>query len=188
MQDEPVLRLGKSLVLVGMMGSGKSHTGAILARRLGVPFRDSDSLIEEERGAPISGLFATAGEALFRTWEREKIADILGGPPCVLSTGGGALTTPEVLEDIKARGISIWLNSDTDTLMKRLKRGIAKRPLLSEKDPEGTLRELMDRRKSLYAQADITIDNTHGDIHKAVQDIILAVDAFVTGKENHAHQ
>jgi shikimate kinase len=151
-------RLGvRSLVLVGMPGSGKSAVGRRLAARLDLPFVDADEEIERAAGKPITDIFKEHGEPYFRDGERKVIARLLGGGPQVLATGGGALLSPETRENIRRSGISIWLKAELAVLMRRvLKRN--NRPLL-EKDPERVMRELMEARYPLYAAADITVES-----------------------------
>lgn len=182
---------GSSVVLIGMMGSGKSHMGRLLAARLGLDFYDSDALIEGEQGQSVSGIFQSRGEPFFREQESRVIADLLDGPVSVISTGGGAITTPQVLEKIKAQAISIWLRVDSDVLLERIRRGGAKRPLLACDDPKGQLEALLEAREPLYRQADIMIDNSHNDIGRAVDDLDKALQDYMekkarknNGKEN----
>lgn len=151
-------RLGvRSLVLVGMPGSGKSAVGRRLAARLDLSFVDADEEIERAAGKPITDIFKDHGEPYFREGERKVIARLLSGGPQVLATGGGALLSAETRENIRRSGISIWLKADLPVLMRRvLKRN--NRPLL-EKDPERVMRELMEARYHLYAAADITVES-----------------------------
>jgi shikimate kinase len=151
-------RLGaRSLVLVGMPGSGKSAVGRRLAARLDLSFVDADEEIERAAGKPITDIFKDHGEPYFREGERKVIARLLSGGPQVLATGGGALLSAETRENIRRSGISIWLKADLPVLVRRvLKRN--NRPLL-EKDPERVMRELMEARHHLYAGADITVES-----------------------------
>ncbi|MFA7638971.1 MAG: shikimate kinase, partial [Parvibaculum sp.] len=157
----PVPLAERSIVLVGLMGAGKTTVGRRLAKRLDLPFRDADAEIEEAAGETIPEIFERHGEAAFRTGERRVIARLLGSEPHILATGGGAYMDPVTRANIAARGISIWLKADLDVLMKRIgKRG--DRPLLQTGDPRATMKRLMDQRYPVYAQADITIESLEG--------------------------
>ncbi|MCB1783459.1 MAG: shikimate kinase [Alphaproteobacteria bacterium] len=173
------VELDKPVVLVGMPGSGKSHAGRLLAERLRVPFYDTDHLIEEAQRSSIADLFASRGEAFFRGLEHETIARVLRQGPGVISTGGGALTTPAVLEDIKAHAISIWLTAEMDALVDRVRRHAGKRPLLADGDQRSRMERLWQDRKGLYAQADLVVDNTHNDVVRMMDDIIFALNDFM---------
>ena len=151
-------RLGtRSIVLVGMPGSGKSAVGRRLAARLELPFVDADEEIEHAAGKPITDIFKDHGEPYFRDGERKVIARLLRSGPQVLATGGGAFMVAETRENIRQSGISVWLKAELPLLMRRvLKRN--NRPLL-EKDPEGVMRQLMETRYPVYAKADITVES-----------------------------
>jgi shikimate kinase len=146
----------RSVVLVGMMGSGKSSIGRKLGQRLGVPFVDADTEIEAAAGMTIPDIFASHGEAYFRAGEARVIARLLDGGPQVLATGGGAFMNPETRALIRAKGVSVWLNAEFDVLMRRLRRR-ADRPLLQTADPGATLTRLMDERYPVYAEAELTV-------------------------------
>jgi shikimate kinase len=151
----------RSIVLVGLMGAGKTKIGRRLAARLGLPFFDSDEEIESAAGETIEEIFTNRGEAVFRDGERRVIARLLGGPVHVLSTGGGAFMDPATRRIIAARGVSVWLRADLDVLFARVSRR-TNRPLLKAPDPRAVLAELIDRRYPIYAEADITIDSGNG--------------------------
>lgn len=152
-------RLGRTIVLVGLMGAGKSCVGRRLAARLGTPFLDSDAEFETASGCTISDYFAKFGEPAFREGERRVIARLLEGAPCVLATGGGAFCDPETRARIKADGVSVWIRADLDLLVKRT-AGRDHRPLLKQGEPRDILSRLMETRYPLYAEADITVDTT----------------------------
>jgi shikimate kinase len=177
----------RSLVLVGMMGAGKSSIGRKLAQRLGLPFVDADSEIERAAGMSISDIFAKHGEPYFRSGEARVIARLLDGGPQVLATGGGAFMHPQSREAIRAKGISVWLKAEYDVLLKRIKRR-GDRPMLKTDDPAETLRRLMEERDPVYAEADVIVhsrDVPHeiiiAEIISAVEPRLAEVDAAATG-------
>lgn len=148
----------RSIVLVGMMGAGKSSVGRKLGLRLALPFVDADTEIEAAAGMTIPEIFQVRGEADFRAGEARVIARLLESGPQVLATGGGAFMNPDTRRLIAQKGISIWLRADFDVLMRRIKRR-TDRPLLRTADPEATLQALIEQRYPVYAFADITIDS-----------------------------
>lgn len=163
----------RSLVLVGMPGSGKSAVGRRLAARLDIAFVDADEEIERAAGKPIMDIFKDHGEAYFREGERKVIARLLGSGPQVLATGGGALMSAETRDNVRRSGVSIWLKAELPVLMRRvLKRNT--RPLL-EKDPEGVMRQLMEARYPIYATADITVESRDLPHDTIVGEIIEAL-------------
>jgi shikimate kinase len=164
----------RSLVLVGMMGAGKSSIGRKLAQRLNLPFVDADAEIERAAGMNISDIFAKHGEPYFRAGEARVIARLLDSGPQVMATGGGAFMHPQSREAIRAKGISVWLKADFDVLMKRIKRR-NDRPLLKTDDPGETLRRLMDERDPVYAEADVTIHSRDVPHEMIIAEIISAV-------------
>lgn len=166
--------LDKPIVLVGMMGVGKSRLGQALAHALEIEFFDSDALVEERAGRSIPEVFEEFGETKFRQAERNAIFDLLEKGPCVIATGGGAVTTPETLKAIKDRAVSVWLQADLKTIMARVAEN-EDRPLLQTEDPEGTLKGLMQARESLYAQADIHFDTSLGEPNKLTKALIKSL-------------
>jgi len=169
----------RSVVLVGMMGAGKSSIGRRLALRLGVPFVDADAEIEKAAQMTIPELFDRRGEAEFRTGEARVILRLLESGPQVLATGGGAFMNADTRAAIGAKGISIWLKAELEVLMKRIKRRYD-RPLLRTDDPGATLRALMDERYSVYALADLTVHSREVP-HDKIVDEIVSVLAERTG-------
>lgn len=143
--------------MVGMMGAGKTAIGTALARRLGVPFLDSDVEIERAANLTIAEIFERDGEAFFRERETQVIARLLDGPPGILSTGGGAFLRAGNRELISAKGVSLWLRADLELLWNRVKHKTT-RPLLRTPDPRGTLAALKAERDPIYALADLTVD------------------------------
>jgi len=165
-------RLGKrSIVLVGLMGCGKSSVGKRLAFRLGLPFVDADEEIERAAGKTINDIFADHGEAHFRDGERKVIARLLRNGPQVLATGGGAFIHSETRERIRERGISIWLRADLPVLMRRVMKRDT-RPLLRDGSPEETMRKLIEARYPIYAEADMTVDSRDEPHDLAVNEIV----------------
>ncbi|MEO8669248.1 MAG: shikimate kinase [Bauldia sp.] len=162
----------RAVVMVGMMGAGKSSVGRRLATRLGLPFVDADTEIEHAANASIPDIFERHGEAYFRDGERRVIKRLLDGAPKVLATGGGAFIQPDTRADIQARAISVWLKADRDVLMARVKRR-GNRPLLKTADPEATMEKLIEERYPIYAEATIQVQSR--DVaHDVVIDAILA--------------
>ena len=152
-------RLGRRpIVLVGLMGCGKSSIGKRLAARLGMPFVDADDEIEKAAAKSINEIFADHGEGNFREGERKVIARLLGNGAQVLATGGGAYMHPETRDKIRGMGISIWLRADLPVLMRRVSKRDT-RPLLRSGNPEATMRKLMDARYPMYAEADLTVES-----------------------------
>jgi shikimate kinase len=150
--------LCKTVVMVGMMGAGKTAVGRALALRLGVPFRDSDTEIETAANMTIPEIFARDGEPFFRLKESQVIARLLDGAPGVLSTGGGAFLSDENRRLISQKGISVCLQARVEVLWNRV-RHRATRPLLRTRDPYGTLRKLYQDRTPVYARADLIVES-----------------------------
>jgi len=148
----------RSIVLIGLMGAGKTAVGRRLANRLELPFIDADTEIELAAGTSISEIFAQHGESYFRQGERKVIKRLLEGGPQVLATGGGAYMTGETRANIKARGLSVWLKADLRVLLKRVGRR-DNRPLLAGDDPEKVMKRLIEERYPIYAEADVTVES-----------------------------
>ena len=151
-------RLKKTVVLVGMMGAGKTAVGTALARDLSVPFRDSDEEIVRAANRSIAEIFERDGEAFFRARETEVLGRLLHGDPCVLSTGGGAFLAAVNRDLIRKAGVSVWLRVDIDLLWQRVRHKTT-RPLLRTANPQETLKALYAARLPAYAQADLTVDS-----------------------------
>jgi shikimate kinase len=150
-------RLKKSVVLVGMMGAGKTAVGTSLARLLSVPFNDSDDAIIKAAQRPIAEIFERDGEAFFRARETEVLSRLVTGPPCILSTGGGAFLSQVNRTMVADHAISVWLRADIDLLWQRV-RHKSTRPLLRTANPRETLRQLHEARVPFYAMADLVVD------------------------------
>ena len=149
--------LPKTIVLVGLMGAGKSCIGRRLASRLEVPFVDADAEIEKAAGLTIAEIFEKYGEPYFRDGEWRVMTRLLQGEPCILAAGGGAFMDEETRTLIKERATSLWLRAELDTLVARTK-GRSHRPLLNNGDARTTLQQLIDTRYPIYSEADVAID------------------------------
>lgn len=164
----------RTIVMVGLMGCGKSSVGRRVASRLQLPFIDADDEIEKRAGQSIEDIFAEHGEVFFRDREKLVIASLLDQGPMVLATGGGAFIAPETRAVIKETSISIWLKADLPVLMRRVSRR-DNRPLLKTKDPERVMRDLIDERYPIYAEADITVESREVPHDLIVEDILTAL-------------
>jgi shikimate kinase len=170
---------GRSIVLVGMMGVGKSSIGRRLAARLSVPFVDADAEIEKAAGMSIADIFARHGEAYFRSGEARVIARLLDSGPQVLASGGGAVMNADTRAAIKAKGVSIWLKAEIDVLLRRVAKRKSERPMLQTDDPSETLRQLLITREPVYAQADLTVQSHEGPHDAIVAEIMQALSSFL---------
>lgn len=169
----------RAVVLVGMMGSGKSSVGRRLAARLGLPFVDADTEIETAAGMTIPEIFAQRGESEFRDGERRVISRILTTrAPLVLATGGGAFMNAETRQRIAELGISIWLRAEVDVLMRRVRKR-SNRPLLQTTDPEATMRRMLSEREPVYALADLTLMSRDDPHEVVVEDALAALDHYL---------
>ncbi len=176
MTDGPGYQLHRTVVLVGMMGSGKTAIGRAMAARLGVDFVDSDSAIEEAAALTIAEIFERDGEAFFRKREAEVLRRLLSGPPSVVSTGGGAFLAEANRDAIAEMGIALWLDADLETLWARVRHKDT-RPLLRTANPKATLAEIFQTRKPVYAKAglrlairrDASIDDTTSSALEVLQ-------------------
>jgi len=164
----------RSIVLVGMMGAGKSTIGRRLAARLRLPFLDADAEIETAAGMSIPDIFESHGEPHFRDGEARVIARLLETGPSILATGGGAFMREETRNRIRDKAVSIWLKADADTILKRVKRRVD-RPLLQTADPAATIGRLIDERHPVYQLADITIASREVLHEKIVEECIVAL-------------
>ncbi|HEX8664013.1 MAG TPA: shikimate kinase [Beijerinckiaceae bacterium] len=176
-------RLGRrSVVLVGLMGAGKSTVGRRLAARLNLPFTDADHEIETAAGMSIPDIFAAHGEPYFRDGERRVIARLLRDGPMVLATGGGAYMDPQTRARIAEAGVSLWLKADFDVLMRRVRKR-QNRPLLQNPDPEATMRRLIEARHPVYALADVMVESREIPHDRVVQDALLALHAWLSERD-----
>jgi shikimate kinase len=181
-------RLNKTIVLVGLMGAGKSCVGKRLAACLGLPFVDADREIEAAAGGcSISDIFAIHGEKVFRDGERRVIQRLLGNPMHVLATGGGAFIDPSTRALVKDKALSVWLKAELDQLLKRIGRR-NDRPLLQNVDPRAKLAELIDVRYPVYAEADLTVESADGPPDVTVQRVLRAIEVELAGESSGTRQ
>lgn len=176
----------RPIALVGLMGVGKTTVGRRLAKRLSLPFYDSDDEIEAASGRTVAGYFRDHGETAFREGERRVIARILNGTPVILATGGGAFIPDATRDILKTQAVTVWLRGDFETIMERVSRKDT-RPLLKVADPRGRMRELMDERYPIYAKADITVDIKRGPHIRTVIAVEKALKLYLrqNGKKDH---
>ncbi len=177
---------GMSIVLVGMMGCGKTAIGRIVASQLGQQFYDADEEIELAAGMKVAEYFSTYGEAEFRNGERKVIARLLNGSQCVLALGGGAFLSRETRECISKNALSVWLRTDLDILYSRVMRRPGKRPLLNTDDPRTTLTELLKDREPYYAMADIIVDTSNTSKNVTRDRVLAAIsEHLATGEKQN---
>jgi shikimate kinase len=176
----------RAIVLVGMMGAGKSTIGRRLSTRLRLPFVDADGEIEQAHaGMTIPEIFAAHGDPYFRDGEARVIARLLDGGPAVLATGGGAFMREETRGRIRDKAVSIWLKADADIIMRRVKRR-ADRPLLQTADPAATIGRLIEEREPVYQHADLTIWSRDVPHEKIVDECVDALHAMLCAGAKHA--
>jgi shikimate kinase len=164
----------RTIVLVGLMGAGKTAIGRRLAARLNLLFFDSDAEIETAAGETIEEIFRNRGEAVFREGERRVIARLLLQPAHVLATGGGAFMEAATRAAIARRGVSVWLRADLEVLLARVSRR-NNRPLLQQSDPRAVLAVLIERRHPVYAEADLVVDSGDGSAEQTTTRVIAAL-------------
>ncbi len=173
--DEDSPSVARTIVLVGLMGAGKTTVGRRLARRLGLEFADSDFEIEKAAQMTVGDIFSSYGEDYFRDGERRVISRLMDGPPRVLATGGGAFINEETRSLMKEKSITIWLDASLDVLLERTSRRDT-RPLLKDGDPKSILKQLLEERGPIYAQADIKIQSSDGPHDMVVNSIIQTLE------------
>jgi len=181
MASPPSLPLPKTIVLIGMMGAGKTCIGRHLAERLDIPFIDADIEIAEAAGCSVSEIFEVHGEAAFRDGERRVISRLLDMPVHVLATGGGAFMDEEVRRLIKEKAISIWLRADIDLLLSRVLRRNT-RPLLKKGDPRQILEKLIAERYPVYEKAEIIVDSVDAPPEVTVENAYNAVKSYLESR------
>lgn len=150
-------KLKKTVVLIGMMGAGKTAVGTALSRLLAAPFMDSDEEIVRAANMSVAEIFARDGEAFFRARESEVLVRLLSGSPCILSTGGGAFLAEANRKAIAEKGVAVWLKADLELLWNRVRHKTT-RPLLKTADPKGTLAALLEAREGVYAEAQVVVE------------------------------
>ena len=175
-----LVTLSRPVVLVGLMGAGKSTVGRRLASALDVPFVDSDNEIVEAAGCSISDIFETYGETIFRDLEQRVMLRLVTQSPCIIATGGGAFIQPAIREAVKTHATSVWLKAELPVLIERVSRRDS-RPLLKSGDKGEILQKLMDERYPIYAQADIAIDSNAGPHESVVEEVIQSLKAKMNG-------
>lgn len=171
-------RIDRPIALVGMMGVGKSSVGRRLAAALGIPFVDADDEIQAAAKLTIPEIFAAFGEAGFRDGERRVIARLIDGTPKVLATGGGAFANPETRRLMLEQAITVWLDSDIETLLERVGRR-GNRPLLQQGDPRETLLRLKREREAAYAEAPIHVTSGQGTHARAVAKVLRGIEQWL---------
>lgn len=182
-EAEIIAALGPRLiVLVGMMGAGKSTIGRRLAARLRLPFTDADTEIEAAAGMSIPEIFEAHGEPHFRDGEARVIARLLESGPAVLATGGGSFMREETRRRVHDKAVSIWLKADADVIMRRVRRR-ADRPLLQTADPEATVTRLISEREPAYQYADLTIASRDVPHEKIVDECVAALHTHLCGEK-----
>lgn len=175
--------LKKTIVLVGIMGAGKTTVGKILADRIGIQFVDADQEIERAAGCTITDIFEKYGEAEFRKGEERVISRILAGEPCVLATGGGAFMSQATRLLIKKTATSVWLRVSFEVLAKRLEKRSG-RPLLQTVDPQQTLRVLINKRYPIYNSADLIVDAKDDAVDITVSKVVECLGDYYNAKQS----
>lgn len=180
-----IFDLNKPIVMVGLMGAGKTSVGRALARRLGIPFVDSDKEIESAAGCSVVDIFSMYGEKEFRRVEEKVIERLLDTPPVlkVISTGEGAFITPAVREMVLKRALTIWLRADLELLVKRTNFRNT-RPQLLHADSRKILAQLITERYDIYALADITVETKDESLRKTLDKVLDAIKTYTEGKNN----
>ncbi len=173
----------RTIVLVGLMGAGKSTIGRRLASELGLPFVDADSEIETAAGLSIEELFERHGEPAFREGERRVMARLLAGPRCVIASGGGAFIDPDTRAQMRASALSIWLRADLEALLRRTGRR-NNRPLLKKEEPAVVLARLIEQRYPIYAEADITVESHADAPEETLVEVMQKLAAFTAAERS----
>lgn len=185
-ENNLLLKLDKPIVMVGLMGAGKTSVGRALARRLGISFVDSDKEIESAAGCSVVDIFAMYGEKEFRRVEEKVIERLLDTPPYmkVISTGEGAFITPAVREIVLKRALTIWLKADLELLVKRTNFRHT-RPQLLHADSRKILAQLIDERYGIYAKADIMVETKDESLRKTLDKVLTAIEIYEEKRKNN---
>ena len=178
----PALSLPRTVVLVGLMGAGKSCVGRKLAARLGLDFVDADQEIEKAAGQSVAEIFNNYGEPAFRELERKVMARLMSGKPCILATGGGAFMDKDTRALVQTQGLSLWLRADLDLLVKRT-AGRDHRPLLKTGDPRDVLQRLIDQRYPTYSQSEVIVDSADQPADVTVDAVEAALRAHLAAQD-----
>ncbi|MDR1337944.1 MAG: shikimate kinase [Rickettsiales bacterium] len=188
MNEVARLNLNKPIVMVGLMGAGKTSIGRAVSRRLGIPFVDSDKEIEAAAGCSVVDIFSMYGEKEFRRVEQRVISRLLESTPLlkVISTGEGAFITPEVRETLRSKALTIWLKAELDTLVKRTNFRDT-RPQLLNADSKKILSQLIGERYKIYAEADITVETRDESLQKTLTKVIDAIGNYYKGRGGGNH-
>lgn len=179
-------RLKKPVVMVGLMGAGKTKIGGMLAKALDLPFVDADHEIEMAAGCSVAEIFERHGEPAFRDLERKVLARLLSDQIQIIAPGGGAIMNEETATLVWNRGISVWLKADLDILVERTSRN-DKRPLLKSGDPRDILAGLMEKRHPVYAKADLMVETDSSEIEHTFEKLLAALDAHLAEQEQSTH-
>ena len=172
-------RLEKPVVLIGLMGAGKTRTGKALAKILDLPFADSDEEIEKAAGMDIPAIFTRFGEPYFREGEQKIISRLMKKGPMVIATGGGAVMTPATADLVWDGAVSIWLRADMNIMLERVGR-TDRRPLLKDRDAEEVLTDLAAKRYPVYEKADIVVESHNGPAEALLNQVLDKLDHFLT--------
>lgn len=180
---EAAREVSRTIVLIGLMGAGKTSVGRRLADRLGLDFVDADAEIEAAAGCSIEDIFAMHDESTFRDGERRVLARLLAGPVRVIATGGGAYIDPGTRRTIAACGVAVWLRAGLETLVQRTARR-SDRPLLKQERPRDVLARLIDERYPIYQEAPIIVDADEGGIDTTVERVVDALASYASARSD----
>lgn len=179
-------RLNKPLVMVGLMGAGKTKMGGLLAKALDLPFVDADQEIESVAGCSIADIFETHGEPAFRDLERKVLARLLSDELKIIAPGGGAVMNEETAALIWNKSVSVWLKADLDVLVERTSRN-DKRPLLRNGNPRDILAGLIEKRHPVYQKAALSVDTDSSEIEHTLQKLMKSLDAYLSAQDTRTH-
>jgi shikimate kinase len=175
-------RLDRPLVLIGLMGTGKTRLGRMLAATLGLPFNDSDDEIEKAAGMSVAEIFDRFGETYFRDGERRVVKRLLDDGVRVIATGGGAVMTPETADLVWQKSVSLWIRAELPVMLERTARN-DRRPLLRNGDPAEILRELSEKRYPVYSKANVTVESHSGPVESILGQTLASLDNFLRNRK-----